>query len=252
MFKVEDLKFSYGKKEILKGINFEINSSDIISILGPNGCGKTTLLKLILGFLKPTQGKVYFDGKDISKIKAKQFFQRVAYIPQIHDGAFGYLVQDVVLMGRMPYKSIFSNFNKEDKKITLDALEIMGIKELKNEIYTTLSGGQRQLVLIARAIAQQADIFIMDEPVNGLDFGNQYKLLNKIKDLSKKDFTFIKTSHYPDHVFFVSNEAIFLDKGKILEKGEPKTIIREENIKKVYKIESEIININNRNICLAV
>jgi len=252
MFKVEDLKFSYGKKEILKGINFEINSSDIISILGPNGCGKTTLLKLILGFLKPTQGKVYFDGKDISKIKAKQFFQRVAYIPQIHDGAFGYLVQDVVLMGRMPYKSIFSNFNKEDKKITLDALEIMGIKELKNEIYTTLSGGQRQLVLIARAIAQQADIFIMDEPVNGLDFGNQYKLLNKIKDLSKKDFTFIKTSHYPDHVFFVSNEAIFLDKGKILEKGEPETIIREENIKKVYKIESEIININNRNICLAV
>lgn len=252
MFKVEDLKFSYGKKEILKGINFEINSSDIISILGPNGCGKTTLLKLILGFLKPTQGKVYFDGKDISKIKAKQFFQRVAYIPQIHDGAFGYLVQDVVLMGRMPYKSIFSNFNKEDKKITLDALEIMGIKELKNEIYTTLSGGQRQLVLIARAIAQQADIFIMDEPVNGLDFGNQYKLLNKIKDLSKKDLTFIKTSHYPDHVFFVSNEAIFLDKGKILEKGEPETIIREENIKKVYKIESEIININNRNICLAV
>ncbi|QDF29737.1 ABC transporter ATP-binding protein [Halarcobacter anaerophilus] len=252
MFKVEDLKFSYGKKEILKGISFEINSSDIVSILGPNGCGKTTLLKIMLGFLKPSQGKVYFGGKDISKIKPKHFFQRVAYIPQIHDGAFGYLVKDVVLMGRMPYKSIFSNFNKEDKKITLNALEVMGIEHLKDEIYTTLSGGQRQLVLIARAIAQQADIFIMDEPVNGLDFGNQYKLLNKIKELSKKDLTFIKTSHYPDHVFFVSNEAIFLDKGKILEKGNPETIIREENIKKVYKIESKIININNRNICLAV
>jgi len=252
MFKVENLKFSYGKKQILKGINFEINSSDIISILGPNGCGKTTLLKLILGFLKPSQGKIYFEGKDISKIKTKYFFQKVAYIPQIHDGAFGYLVKDVVLMGRMPYKSIFSNFNKEDKKITLEALEIMGIQHLKDEIYTTLSGGQRQLVLIARAIAQQADIFIMDEPVNGLDFGNQYKLLNKIKELSKKDLTFIKTSHYPDHVFFVSNEAIFLDQGKVLKKGDPKTIITEENIKKVYKIDSKIINVKNRDICLAI
>lgn len=252
MFRVEDLKFAYGKKEILKGISFEINSSDIVSILGPNGCGKTTLLKIMLGFLKPTEGKVYFDNKDISKIKTKHFFQRVAYIPQIHDGAFGYLVKDVVLMGRMPYKSIFSNFNKEDKKITLDALEVMGISHLKDEIYTTLSGGQRQLVLIARAIAQQADIFIMDEPVNGLDFGNQYKLLNKIKELSKKELTFIKTSHYPDHVFFVSNEAIFLNEGKILEKGDPETIIRDDTIKEVYKIESRIITIDDRNICLAV
>lgn len=252
MFRVENLKFAYGKKEILKGISFEINSSDIVSILGPNGCGKTTLLKIMLGFLKPTEGKVYFDNKDISKIKTKHFFQRVAYIPQIHDGAFGYLVKDVVLMGRMPYKSIFSNFNKEDKKITLDALEVMGISHLKDEIYTTLSGGQRQLVLIARAIAQQADIFIMDEPVNGLDFGNQYKLLNKIKELSKKELTFIKTSHYPDHVFFVSNEAIFLNEGKILEKGDPETIIRDDTIKEVYKIESRIITIDERNICLAV
>lgn len=252
MFRVENLKFAYGKKEILKGISFEINSSDIVSILGPNGCGKTTLLKIMLGFLKPTEGKVYFDNKDISKIKTKHFFQRVAYIPQIHDGAFGYLVKDVVLMGRMPYKSIFSNFNKEDKKITLDALEVMGISHLKDEIYTTLSGGQRQLVLIARAIAQQADIFIMDEPVNGLDFGNQYKLLNKIKELSKKELTFIKTSHYPDHVFFVSNEAIFLNEGKILEKGDPETIIRDDTIKEVYKIESRIITIDDRNICLAV
>lgn len=239
-------------KKILKGLDFEINSSDIISILGPNGCGKTTLLKILLGFLKPSKGEVYFDNKPISKIKPKQFFQRVAYIPQIHDGAFGYLVIDVVMMGRMPYKSLFTNYNKEDKKITLEALEVLGIAHLKDEIYTTLSGGQRQLVLIARAIAQQADIFIMDEPVNGLDFGNQYKLLNKIKELSKKDLTFIKTSHYPDHVFFVSNEAIFLNQGKILEKGNPNLIIKEENIERVYQIESKITNIHDRKICLAI
>ncbi len=252
MFKVEDLEFSYGKKKILKGLDFEINSSDIISILGPNGCGKTTLLKILLGFLKPSKGEVYFNNKPISKIKPKEFFQRVAYIPQIHDGAFGYLVKDIVMMGRMPYKSLFSNYNEEDRKISMSALEILGIQNLKDEIYTTLSGGQRQLVLIARAITQQADIFIMDEPVNGLDFGNQYKLLNKIKELSKKDLTFIKTSHYPDHVFFVSNEAIFLNEGKILDKGDPHTIIKEENIETVYKIKSKITNIHDRKICLAI
>ncbi|WP_419769276.1 MAG: ABC transporter ATP-binding protein [Candidatus Marinarcus sp.] len=252
MFAVEDLKFSYGKKEILKGIDFEINSSDVISILGPNGCGKTTLLKILLGFLKPSCGKVYFDNTLIQNIKPKAFFQRVAYIPQVHDGAFGYLVKDVVLMGRMPYKSLFSNYNNEDRKICMDALEILGIKHLENEIYTTLSGGQRQLILIARAIAQQADVFIMDEPVNGLDFGNQYKLLNRIKALSKKDLTFIKTSHYPDHVFFVSNEAIFLDQGKILEKGDPNIIIREDNIKTVYQLESKIVHLSDRKICIAV
>lgn len=252
MFKVENLKFSYGKKEILKGIDFEINSSDVISILGPNGCGKTTLLKLLLGFLKPSQGEVYFEDIPIRKIKPKHFFQRVAYIPQIHDSAFGYLVKDVVLMGRMPYKSLFTNFNKQDKQIAQDALELLGIGHLKDEIYTTLSGGQRQLILIARAITQQADIFIMDEPVNGLDFGNQYKLLNQIKSLSKQNITFIKTSHYPDHVFFVSNEAIFLNKGKILEKGEPNTIIREENIEKVYQLESKIECLHDRKICVAV
>ena len=252
MFKVENLTFSYGKKEILKGISFEINSSDIISILGPNGCGKTTLLKILLGFLKPSSGEVYFDNKLIKNIKTKDFFQKVAYIPQIHDGAFGYLVKDVVLMGRMPYKSLFSNFNKEDKKIALEALEIMGIFNLKDEIYTTLSGGQRQLILIARAITQQADVFIMDEPVNGLDFGNQYKLLNKIKELSKKDLTFIKTSHHPDHVFFASNEAIFLNEGKILEKGVPNEIIREENIEKFYNLKSKIEHLHDRKICIAI
>ncbi|RXJ60913.1 ABC transporter ATP-binding protein [Candidatus Marinarcus aquaticus] len=252
MFKVENLKFSYGKKEILKGIDFEINSSDVISILGPNGCGKTTLLKLLLGFLKPSQGEVYFENQPIRKIKSKHFFQRVAYIPQIHDGSFGYLVKDVVLMGRMPYKSLFTNFNKQDKQIAQEALELLGIGHLKDEIYTTLSGGQRQLILIARAITQQADIFIMDEPVNGLDFGNQYKLLNQIKALSKQNITFIKTSHYPDHVFFVSNEAIFLNKGKILEKGDPNTIIREENIEKVYQLESKIECLHDRKICVAV
>ncbi len=252
MFKIEDLKFSYGKKEILKGLDFEINSSDIVSILGPNGCGKTTLLKLMLGFLKPSSGKIYFKGKDISKIDPKEYFQQVAYIPQIHESAFGYTVKDVVLMGRMPYKSLFSNFNKEDRTISLEALDILGISHLADEIYTTLSGGQRQLVLIARAIAQQADVFIMDEPVNGLDFGNQYKLLQKIKELSKKDITFIKTSHYPDHVFFVSNEALFLNKGNLLVKGDPNEIINENNIKKVYEIESKIEHIFDRKVCLAV
>lgn len=252
MFKVKNLKFSYGKKEILKGIDFEINSSDIISILGPNGCGKTTLLKILLGFLKPSSGEVYFQNKPINKIKVKDFFQKVAYIPQVHETAFGYLVKDIVLMGRMPYKSVFSNYNKEDKKIVIKALEVLGILHLQDEIYTTLSGGQKQLILIARAIAQQANIFVMDEPVNGLDFGNQYKLLNQIKELSKKDLTFIKTSHHPDHVFFASTEAIFLNEGRILEKGEPNIIIREENIEKVYNLKSKIADLYDRKICIAI
>ena len=252
IFRIEDLGFSYGKKEILKNIDFEINRSDIISILGPNGCGKTTLLKLLLGFIKPAKGAIYFEDRSLENIKPKEFFQRVAYIPQMHEEAFGYKVEDVVLMGRMPYKSLFSHFNEEDKKISARSLETLGIAHLKDETYTTLSGGQKQLVLIARAITQQADIFIMDEPVNGLDFGNQYRLLNKIKELSKKKITFIKTSHYPDHVFFVSNEAIFLNKGEILEKGDPNAIINKENIENVYRLDSEVTSVYDRRICVAI
>lgn len=252
MYEINNLNFSYGEKDILNNISLKIVNGNIISILGPNGSGKTTLLKLLLGILSPNSGEILFNSQKITKINSKKFSKFVAYIPQIHENTFGYTVEDIVLMGRMPHKKFFSNFNAQDIKIASEALEILNIECLKNEIFSFLSGGQKQMVLIARAIAQKAKVFIMDEPVNGLDFGNQYRLLDKIKSLSGQGITFIKTSHYPDHVFYSSDEAIFIDKGKILAKGTPTDIINSKIIKKVYDVNSVITEISNRKVCIAI
>lgn len=251
MIRTENISFSYGKKTILDSVNMQINEGDIVSLLGPNGAGKSTLIKILLGLLNPDTGDVYLESVNIKSYKEKELARKVAYVPQSSYLPFSYSVLDIVIMGRISYKSIFSKYSKKDKKIAENCLERLGILTLKDKMYNELSGGQQQLVLISRALAQEAKVFIMDEPVSGLDYGNQMRLLESIKHLADQGYTFLKSTHYPDHAFLVSNKAVLMKEGKILTMGSPDETITKENINILYGIDVSIeMTFHGSNMCI--
>lgn len=236
LIEVKNLSFSYKDKKILDDINFSLDSGDTLSILGANGSGKSTLLKIMLGFLK-FQGEVLIDGKSVRKYSKTSLAKAIAYVPQTHIPSYEYSVFDVVLMGAICRTPLLGNFSKQDKILAEEALLKMGILKLKNEPYTRISGGERQLAYIARTLVQKARVIFMDEPTNGLDFGNQIKLLEMIKMLKDEGYTFVLTTHYPRHASFVSNLVLFLKDGKILDFGNSNDLVNSENIDKIYGID---------------
>lgn len=239
---VEDISFSYGRTEVLNDISLSFNRGEVVSLLGPNGSGKTTLLKVLLGILKPSRGRVLFEGMPISTVGAKRFARRVAYVPQLHHGTFSYSVMDVVLMGRMPYKGFFSSFTRHDRETAGTMLKKLGIAHLKHKPYTEVSGGERQLTLIARAMAQGADTFIMDEPITGLDYGNQIRLLEQIVLLSREGHTFIKSTHFPDHALWVSDRVVLMKDGAVAADGTADGEITADNLGRLYNIPVRVMD----------
>ena len=239
LIEVRNLKFSYKDRVILNDINFAINEGDTLSVLGANGSGKSTLLRIMLGFLK-FEGEVKIAGESVRKYSKNELAKLIAYIPQTHSPSYDYTVFDIALMGALCRTALFSNFSKNDKILAENSLDKMGILHLKDEPYTKVSGGERQLAYIARTLVQGAKAIFMDEPTNGLDFGNQIKLLEMIKMLRDEGYTFVQTTHYPRHAKFVSNLALFLKDGKILKFGSSEELINSRNINEIYGIDYEI------------
>ncbi len=230
-----NLKFGYTKnKLILDGISLDFLPDTITSILGPNGSGKTTLLKLILGLMTPVSGNIFIFGTELKQIPLKERAKLMAYVPQKHNAVFDYKVIDVCAMGRAAYSGVFSSASKKDIEIAMQSLEKMKISHLAEKPYTQISGGEQQMVLIARALSQQAKILILDEPVTGLDYGNQIRLLKILRDLAKEGITCIKTTHYPEHALWTSGEAVFMRNGKVLASGSTSQIVNSENLKAIY------------------
>ncbi len=244
LIEVAEVDFSYRRKPVLTGVNLAFRNGEIVSLLGPNGSGKTTLLKIMLGFLLPDAGTVSFAGISLSAISPKVLARRVAYVPQLHREAFAYSVEDVVLMGRMPYHNFFSTFSKTDRDLATAAMEKLQIAHLRERPYTEVSGGERQLALIARSLTQGADVFIMDEPVNGLDYGNQMRLLQGIKTLAKGGLTFIMTTHFPDHALMTADRVILFQGGTVLADGLPEKTITRETIFALYRVEVDVVLVN--------
>lgn len=230
----EGVSFAYGRAPVLTDVSLAVRAGEIVALLGPNGSGKTTLLKLVLGLLRPQAGRVCLGGADISGLPAKQFARRVAYVPQMHRLTFAYRVLEVVLMGRMPHKPFFFTYDRRDREIANNALERLGIAHLAQRPYTAISGGERQLTLIARALAQDAEVFVMDEPANGLDYGNQIRLLEKLNSLAANGCTFIKTTHFPDHALWVSDRVLLLKHGRLIGDGPAAAVINPENLLRLY------------------
>ena len=244
LIEAKNISFSYQDKPILHNVDFELYQGDVLSLVGQNGCGKTTLLKILLGIYKST-GSVKLLSKEIKEYKHKELAKLISYVPQTHQIPFDYTVFDVVLMGRLAHIGLFSNYSLNDKNIALQCLEKVGISHLKDNIYSQISGGERQLAFIARALTQESKIIFMDEPVTGLDYGNQLKLLKFLKDLAQEGYTFVKTTHYPDHALYASNKVMMLKNGKVLDVGEIDTKLTTKNIKELYDVDVEIISRKN-------
>ena len=241
LIQAENITFGYSKRTILHDVSFSIRKGEIVSLLGPNGCGKTTLLKILLGLFRPGNGgEVLFEGREISSINQKMLARSIAYVPQIHRASFAYRVLDVVLMGRMPHKSFFARYNQQDTEMARSALEKLSILHLEDRPYTEISGGERQLTLIARAMTQGAHSFIFDEPANGLDYGNQIKLLEELINLSREGYTFIKSTHFPDHALWVADRVVMLKEGAIIANGRPDDTITSDNLFKLYGREVDV------------
>jgi iron complex transport system ATP-binding protein len=233
---VDGLCCGYGGREVLRGVSFTVARGEIVCLLGPNGAGKTTLFKAILGFLRPGAGRVTVDGRDTRSWGRREFARTVAYIPQSHVPPFPFTVEDVVAMGRTAYLGAFGSPGPDDSRIAREAMESLGILGLRNRPYTEISGGERQMALIARAIAQDASFLVMDEPTSNLDFGNQMLVLRQVRALAARGLGVVMTSHAPNHAFLCSDKVLLMGPRGIAA-GAPEEVITEASMKEVYGVE---------------
>lgn len=232
----QGLSCGYGHRAVLTDVSFDLVSGQVLCLLGPNGVGKTTLFKTLLGFLHPLSGSVNIQGRDTSEWTRKEFAREVAYIPQMHTPSFSFSVHDVVLMGRTPHLSGFSVPSTEDGEIACSAIERMGIGHLSQRDYASLSGGERQLVLIARALAQEPRILVMDEPCASLDFGNQARLLEQVLDLAEQGIALVMTTHDPNHAFLLDGDVLCLGRGGTVTQGPAREVLTAEGMSGLYGV----------------
>jgi iron complex transport system ATP-binding protein len=238
---VRNAGFSYGNHtNVFDNISFKAIEKDVLCILGPNGCGKTTLLKCVSGILKLQRGDVFLDNRSILSLKRNQVAEVMGYIPQEHTSGFAYTVLEVVVMGRTPHLSIFSSPSLKDYQIANECIEMVGVSHLKDKRYTEISGGERQLVLVARTLAQQPKMLLLDEPTSHLDFKNQNLILRLVRKLAKGGLSVIMTSHFPDHALAYSGQIALMNKGAFIAQGSPNEIVTEENLKQTYGIDVKI------------
>lgn len=245
---IKDLQFSYPHQEVLKALSIDIEENRFYSIIGPNGTGKSTLLKLICNILSAHKESIYLQGEDLAKISMKQIARSMALVPQNTNVDFDFTVEEVVAMGRTPYMKRFQNTTKKDIDLVEDALHLTDTYHLKDKKINAISGGERQRVIIAKAIAQQTNILLLDEPVSHLDIHHQIAILNVLKDLQKRrKLTVITVLHDLNLAASYSDELILLNNGNIQVCGAPEKVITEEHIKDVYNMEVTLINNPNNN-----
>lgn len=238
---IENATFSYdGITTIFSGIYFAVDSYQVFCLLGPNGTGKSTLIQCLNRLLPLNQGVIRIDGKSIDLLSRQDIARKIAYVPQSHVPAFPFSVLQVVLMGRTPHLGFLSAPGPNDILIAEQALDSLSIFYLRDKCYTEISGGERQLVLLAAALAQDAKILILDEPTSHLDFGNQIRLLHRIDGLARQGRTVIMSTHFPDHALLTASTVAIMKNGQITHVGVPEKVITEKNIYDTYGIEVAI------------
>lgn len=235
MLQVRDLRCGYEGTEIVHGVSFEVERGEFTCIIGANGCGKTTALKNVLGLYRPMGGTVLIGGLDALSMSDKEKARHFAYIPQVHRPPFPFLVADVVLLGRTPHlTNTLSRCTAHDREVAFEAMRTLSIENLARETYTQLSGGQQQLVLIARALAQQPDILIMDEPTASLDFGNQQLVLSQMRNLVRGGTSVLMVTHDPNHAFYCADKVLVMKEGLLVGSGTPQEVVTTETLEDIY------------------
>ena len=230
-----DLTIGYPDRTVGRGLDVALSTGEVLALLGPNGGGKTTLLKTLLGLLKPKAGEVRLGGKPLDNYSIRERARVVAYVPQVHISTFAFTVETVVLMGRTAHGSLFSRPSGQDRAVAHAALERFGIAALASRPYTMISGGERQLVLLARALAQEPQFIVLDEPTASLDFGNQGKVMREIRALAKSGHGVLFTTHDPNHALRAADRAYLLREGTRIADGPVATVLNREQLEALYR-----------------
>jgi cobalamin transport system ATP-binding protein len=234
---IEDLGHAYGdgKYPVLQDISFSIAEGEFFIIIGPNGSGKTTLLKLISGIANPIQGQIDVLGKPLNSYPRRKLAHKIAMVPQLSHEDFPFTVMDIVLMGRSPHLGLLGIENDTDRQLARDAMRFTGIEPLANRKLDQLSGGERQRVSIARAICQQPDIILLDEPTAALDLAHQVKIMDLMEHLVKQDgYTVVMVSHDLNLAAMYADRILLLNQGKIFDLGPPGQVLTFEKLERVY------------------
>ena len=253
---VNNLAFAYKEEPLWQNVSFTLAKGEVMTILGSNGIGKTTLLRVLIGFFKPlgeSSVRLITDAGDeyTPHANLKEFTEQIGYVPQVQNTAYSFLVRDYVVMGRAPHLGVFAKPKKEDYELADEVLADLGIYQLRNRSFNTLSGGQQRQAVIARAIVQQPQLVIMDEPTNHLDYGNQFRVLQMVQKLSQKGIAVILTTHMPDQAFYLGGKTAIL-KPQGLEVGQVQDILTERALEEIYKLKIKLLYLpeQQRTVCI--
>ncbi|MCD8199684.1 MAG: ABC transporter ATP-binding protein [Coriobacteriaceae bacterium] len=236
---VKDLDCGWKAGEpIQRFVNFTLESGEICCMLGPNGCGKTTLLKTVMGLIPRMRGSVLFDDRDVQRYSPKERSSVMAYVSQDHEPPFAYRVRDVVMLGRAA-KVGYGQPSVRDWQVVESALDDMGVRHLRNEAYTNISGGELQLVMIARALTQEPQMLVLDEPTASLDYGNAMRVVRKVRELADRGYGILMTTHSPDQAFMLDSNVLLLQRDRPMQFGSATEIINDTNMLDAYGIDVE-------------
>lgn len=245
---IENLKYRYISSDVnvLKGVSSKFPEGKVTSLLGPNGSGKSTLFKVLLKILVPYEGKAYIDGEDINNFERNHLSRLVAWVPQEEDSFFPYTVLEYVLMGRAPHLGFLSLPNRKDEKIVNRVLCQLELSNLANRKVTSLSGGEKRMVSIARALSQESNILVLDEPTAHLDLGNKARVLHIIRRMADSGKTVVFSTHDPNEVSLVSDNVVILNGGEVVSGGPPATALTKDVLEKIYGTQVTVGKINGK------
>jgi iron complex transport system ATP-binding protein len=240
---VAGLAFGYRGRTVGHDVSFSLEGGEVVCLLGPNGGGKTTLFKTILGLLPALGGTVAVDGERLASWPRARVARVLGYVPQAQLGVFPFTVREVVLMGRTAHIGAFATPSRRDVGVAEATLETLGIAHLAERPYTEVSGGERQMTLVARALAQEAQVLVMDEPTASLDFGNQVRVLSRVRELARRGIGVILSTHDPDQAFACADRVAVLHGGTLVGVGPPDTTITPARLRAVYGVEVEVVTL---------
>ena len=239
---VRNGSFGYGSQPILQNINFEIGSNTVMTILGPNGVGKTTLLKCVMGFLKWHTGECFMDGKTVYSRSMKEFWEKTSYVPQAKQSAFSYKVMDAVIMGLNSRQNFFAVPSDEDYEKAYQVLKALGVEKLADKHCNALSGGELQMVMMARALISEPELMILDEPESNLDMKNQLQIVNTIERVAGEFKTScLINTHFPNHALKISDTTLMMGYGNRQLQGKTMDVVTEENIRNFFGVCTKVV-----------
>ena len=241
MLAVESLAFGFPGRTVGREVSFALQAGEVLCVLGPNGGGKTTLFRTLLGLLPKHEGVIRLHDREVETLSRNEIARRVGYVPQGHLGYFAFTVREFVLMGRTAHLGVFSTPGKHDRQVAEGALDSLDIAHLADKPVTEISSGERQLALVARALAQEPKLLVLDEPTASLDFGNQVRVLQRISALAAAGISILFSSHDPDHAFLCARRALLLAEGRVLKIGAPRAVIRADTLERLYGVSVQVM-----------